>query len=88
MENKMDTIFQTPKVYPQPVLKAKEGPVRFPVSYRYNGGCIIDGDWYPGVEVPEPLIPKGYELVGLGCGLAFYCQPPESTQYLQKISRR
>jgi hypothetical protein len=30
---------------------------------RYNGGCVIDGEWYVGKEIPFPAIHEDYEIV-------------------------
>ena len=59
--------------------------VTYPVSIRYNGGIIIKGKWYDGFKVPPPIIPKGFELVGIGVGLEMNCQPPLATEYLRPI---
>lgn len=29
---------------------------------RYNGGCVRDGQWYEGEEVPLPKIPKTFRF--------------------------
>jgi hypothetical protein len=74
--------------YPAPIIKApKKIPklgkrVTFPVSYRYNGGTFVDGEWYDGFFVPPPVVPDGYELVGMGCGLQMNCRPPYVTLLL------
>lgn len=57
--------------------------VTYPVSYEYNGGTIIDGEWYDGYEVPRPDVPEGFELVGIGCGLQLNAHPPYATAYLE-----
>ncbi len=67
-----------------PVLSAREGEVQFPSSYRYNGGTIIDGEWYDGYEVGDPIVPAGFKLVGLGVGLQLNAHPPLATQRLVK----
>jgi hypothetical protein len=59
--------------------------VTFPVSYRYNGGIVIDDEWYAGYEVPPPVVPAGFELVGIGCGLQLNARPPYATQYLRPL---
>lgn len=72
--------------------------VTYPVSYSYNGGVYINPDgtldysyrntdskWYDGVKVPSPVIPKGYELVGIGVGLQLNAFPPYATKVLRKI---
>lgn len=59
--------------------------VTFSVSQVYNGGITIDGEWYNGVSVPPPKIPKGYKLIGIGIGYQLNCVPPYATQLLQKI---
>ena len=30
---------------------------------RYNGGCIREGEWYNGEEVPFPIIPDTFHFV-------------------------
>ena len=61
--------------------------VTFPVSYRYNGGTIVNGEWYSGYEVPPPKVPKGFELVSIGIGLQLNARPPYATQFLRKIKK-
>jgi hypothetical protein len=58
--------------------------VYFPTSCRYNGGTIVNGKWVQGVEVGKPKIPKGFELVGIGCGHQLNAFPPYATRYLKK----
>ena len=31
----------------------------------YNGGCVIDGEWYQGINNPWPLLPEPYVFAGL-----------------------
>jgi hypothetical protein len=62
--------------------------VTFPVSYRYNGGTIINNKWYSGYEVPSPKIPVGYKLVSLGVGLQLNAAPPYATMLLKKIDKQ
>lgn len=66
-----------------PVLK-KKGIVKFPVSYKYNGGITIDGNHYDGYSVGAPVIPDGCELVSLGIGLNMNNHPPFSTMLLKE----
>mgnify|MGYP001609667437 CR=1 FL=1 len=80
------------KWYKCPVPNVKKGKkwltshlVTYPVSYRYNGGIIIKGKWYDGFKVPPPIIPEGFELVGIGVGLEMNCHPPLATVYLRPI---
>lgn len=35
------------------------------VVVKYNGGTIIDGQWYQGVITPRPLLPKDYEFINV-----------------------
>jgi hypothetical protein len=58
--------------------------VTYPVSYTYNGGCVVAGKWYPGVVVNDPIVPSGYELHGMGCGLQLNDFPPTATMTLRK----
>jgi len=58
--------------------------VTYPVSYRYNGGTIIDDEWYTGYEVPPPILPDGYELVNIGVGLQLNARPPYATMLMKK----
>lgn len=65
--------------------RAKAGArvqVRFPVSCSYNGGTVVDGKWYAGYMVPEPIVPSGFKLVGLGVGLELNAHPPHCTMLL------
>jgi len=59
--------------------------VTYPTSYRYNGGIVIDGKWYQGYKVVSPKVPKGFELVGIACGLQLNARPPYATRYLKPI---
>lgn len=59
--------------------------VTFPVSYQYNGGIVIDDEWFDGYEVPEPDVPEGFELKGIGCGLQLNARPPYATRYLKPL---
>ena len=59
--------------------------VTFPVSETYNGGIVIDNEWYSGYDVPAPKIPKGYELIGIGIGNQLNARPPYATRLLKKI---
>lgn len=34
-------------------------------TLRYNGGKVIQGEWYEAEHVPLPLIPKSFEIVSL-----------------------
>jgi len=34
-------------------------------TQRYNGGKVIDGEWYEAESVPLPIIPDSYEIVSL-----------------------
>ena len=79
-------IHTEPKSYPAPDLRGhSEGIVFIPRSYIYNGGVEIDGDWYPGVKVPEPILSPGFELIGFGIGLQLNARPPFATM---KLSRK
>lgn len=79
---------------PQPIIVNKgkkwaDGKlVTFPVSCSYNGGTIIKGKWYQGYLVPPPIIPDGFELVSIGCGLQLNACPPYATQLLRKKRNR
>lgn len=59
--------------------------VTYPVSYRYNGGIIVDGKWYKGYDVPKPDVPEGYELIDIGVGLQLNAKPPYATKVLSPI---
>jgi len=61
--------------------------VSFPVSYQYNGGIIIDGEHYDGIEVPSPIIPDGYTLKSIGVGLNLNYVPPYATRYLNPLPK-
>jgi len=57
--------------------------VHYPVSYTYNGGIVVDGQWYAGIHVPSPNIPEGFALVGIGVGLQLNARPPYATMLLK-----
>lgn len=59
--------------------------VTYPVSYRYNGGTVIDGKWYEGFEVAKPKVPEGYELVDIAILLQLNAHPPYATKYLRPL---
>lgn len=59
--------------------------VIFPVSYKYNGGIVVDGKLYNGYNVPSPKVPKGFKLTSIGCGLQLNAKPPYATQYLKPL---
>lgn len=58
--------------------------VVYPVSYRYNGGIVIDDTWYEGFEVVKPVIPEGLKLQGIGIGLQLNARPPYATSLITK----
>lgn len=77
---------------PQPILDyhkrglekwGKGKIVTYPVSYRYNGGTIIDGEWYDGFEVPPPIVPEGFCLINIGIGLQLNAHPPYASMLMQ-----
>jgi hypothetical protein len=37
--------------------------VRYGSKIRYNGGCVRNGEWYDGEEMPLPKIPKSFKFV-------------------------
>lgn len=59
--------------------------VQYAVSQEYNGGIIIGGHWYKGFKVPDPILPHGYKLVGIGVGLELNAKPPLATARLVPI---
>lgn len=63
----------------QPGKKVK---VTYAVGVSYNGGTVVNDEWFAGYEVGEPIIPEGYELKDLGCGLELNCAPPRATALL------
>ena len=66
-----------------PIIKGKEGElVRYPISHKYDGGIVVARNWYEGVEVGKPIVPEGFKLVSIGCGLQLNCFPPEATARL------
>jgi hypothetical protein len=83
-------IYKEPKRLPGTDLRGKEKlnasvEVKVDCSYLYNGGITIGDDWYPGFEVDPPIIPRGYELVGMGVGAQLNARPPYSTLCLRRI---
>ena len=75
-----------PKLYPveRPKIPARRGEVTFPVSYTYNGGTIINEEWFDGFDVPEPQVPHGFVLESIGVGLQMNSRPPIATMFLEK----
>lgn len=71
-----------------PKLPRREGKVTFPVSYDYNGGIIVNGKWFKGYKVGNPIIPSGYKLVTLGIGLQLNARPPLATMFLEKTGTK
>lgn len=68
--------------------KAKPGEsvrITYPVSISYNGGTVIEDKWYAGYKVPAPIVPRGYELRDIGCGLELNSHPPLATADLCPI---
>lgn len=68
--------------------KAKQGKtveVHIPVSYSYNGGTVIQEEWFVGYLVPEPIIPAGFKLVDPGFGLQLNAHPPYATMWLMPV---
>jgi len=61
--------------------------VTYAVSYSYNGGIVIENKWYDGYEVPPPLLPAGYAIVGIGVGYQLNARPPLATGYLKPLSK-
>jgi len=57
--------------------------VRYLSGYRYNGGIVVDSEWYEGFEVDPPTIPAGFELINIGIGLYMNAQPPIATAFLK-----
>jgi len=57
--------------------------VTFPVSEIYNGGVIIGGVHYDGVEVGPPILDAGFKLISIGCGRQLNVIPPLATMYLR-----
>ena len=60
--------------------------VTYSVGYTYNGGMTgPDGEHYAGYEVPPPILPEGYVLVGLGVGYQFNAHPPYATELMKPV---
>jgi len=68
--------------------------VTYPTSVDYNGGIVVDDKWYKGYKVKNKIkLPKGFSMVGIGCGLQMNARPPYATAYLKpptdkKISKK
>lgn len=68
--------------------KAKPGKsvtVTYAVGMSYNGGIVEKGEWFAGYEVPPPIVPEGFKLVGIGIGLCLNSAPPRATAILRQI---
>lgn len=79
--------------YPAPDLRGRESPngdtiVRYPVGISYNGGTVVNGKWYAGYEVPDPIVPAGYKLADHGVGLELNSHPPMATMILRKVTAK
>lgn len=72
-------------LWPQEVLKPKQGEVTYGVSYTYNGGTTYRSKWYKGYKCQPPIVPKGFRLVGIGVGFEFNAHPPLATARLERI---
>ena len=46
--------------HPYPGLVQASGAVGGYGKTKYNGGCVRDGDWWEGEDIPFPVIPKEY----------------------------
>jgi len=66
--------------------KQRRGEVTYPVSYRYNGGIIVNGQWVQGFKVAPPKLPKGMKLQNIGVGLRLMSKPPYATSLLVEES--
>ena len=65
--------------------KAKLGQqvtVTYAIGISYNGGTVIDDEWFAGYEVPPPIVPDGFKLVHIGVGLNLNAAPPRATALL------
>lgn len=60
--------------------------VTYSVSYTYNGGIVINDEWYDGYEVPPPIISIDYGIIDIGVGLQLNAKPPYATGVLKPIS--
>lgn len=65
-----------------PNLNKERQEVVFPVSYRYNGGIVVNGTWCRGFKVPPPIVPEGFRLVEVWCGFEMNAYPPYATKLL------
>lgn len=63
----------------------KKVKVTYPTSQGYNGGIVVQGEWFEGYQVDEPIVPAGYELRGIGMGLQLNARPPLCTMLLVPI---
>ena len=59
--------------------------VTYAVGYSYNGGTVVNGEWFAGFKVPPPIVPAGYKLIGLAVGLELNAHPPQATALLAPI---
>lgn len=51
---------------PKGIIASNASPYpQYGQTIRYNGGTVIDGEWYEAVAMPLPLIPDTYEIVSL-----------------------
>lgn len=60
--------------------------IQYAVTYVYNGGISVGGEWYDGYEVPPPIIPAGMCIVGIGVGLQLNARPPYATARIKPLT--
>ena len=68
--------------------KAKPGQevqVTYATGITYNGGTVVNGEWFAGYDVPPPIVPNGFELYHIGVGLDLNSHPPRATAILREV---
>ena len=52
-----------PNTHSRDIHAGELGHYALGMSVRYNGGTVIDGEWWQGEEWQLPLLAEGYEIV-------------------------
>ena len=79
----MSKLFACPPTDLRKYTPKERREITYAVTYCYNGGITVDGEWYDGYHVPGPLMNPGYVIVGIGVGLQLNAHPPLATGVLK-----
>ena len=62
-----------------PTKRSERCEVTYSVSQIYNGGIVIDDEWYDGYSVPAPLMNPDCAIISIAVGLQLNAHPPYAT---------